>query len=42
MADTALESKIEIMKQGKEVSMALSQRESAELQQEIRRIEKEI
>jgi polyhydroxyalkanoate synthesis regulator phasin len=30
------------MKQGKEVVMALSQRERAELEQNIRRIEKEI
>ena len=42
MADTVLESKVEIMKQGKEVPMALSQRERAELEQDIRRIEKEI
>lgn len=37
-----LESKVEILKKGKEVPMALSQRERAELQQEIRRIEHEI
>ena len=42
MADTALESKVEIMRRGKEISMALSQRERAELEQDIRRIEKEI
>jgi cell fate (sporulation/competence/biofilm development) regulator YlbF (YheA/YmcA/DUF963 family) len=42
MADTAFESTVEIMKRGEEVPMALSQRERAELEQDIRRIEKEI
>jgi hypothetical protein len=42
MADTMLASKVEIMKRGKEVPMVLSQRERTELEQEIRRIEKEI
>ena len=42
MADRVLEAKVEVMKRGKEVAMALSQRERAELEQDIRRIEKEI
>ena len=42
MVDTALESKVEIMRRGKEVPMALSQKERTELEQDIRRIEKEI